>query len=324
MRLAGFRVRAERHFARDADPDAAGPRRDDPDDHAIASWRRARTASKFSTGPTAISAMSTALASRMRARPRSRLRRQDADPSRPDRGLQRDLHAARRGSRAKRARSSRRSSGRKTPRAARSSSTAAWWSGCTPRWRGARSRSRTRSRRWGIDCSRGSPALLATCEEQGRGQDQHLRCASESLSAAHAYRLPGIGLLAAAAFRRNMKPDDLGIIDQRRKIRRLEKQFRLGMHRVERFLRQRVMQFVGSARERGQRRGTVDRDADVGEAVRSAAQLPQHEGQPMAQRQPVRRQLVLLHQIFERRTIGSSGGRYSTELPSWRGRSQAK
>ena len=39
-------------------------------------------------------------ARRMRARPRSRLRRQDADPSGPDRGLQRDLHAAGRGGRA--------------------------------------------------------------------------------------------------------------------------------------------------------------------------------------------------------------------------------
>ena len=36
----------------------------------------------------------------MRAGPRSRLRRQDPDPSRPDRGLQRDLHAAGGGSRA--------------------------------------------------------------------------------------------------------------------------------------------------------------------------------------------------------------------------------
>ena len=30
-----LRVRAERHFAGDADPDAAGPRGDDPDDHAL-------------------------------------------------------------------------------------------------------------------------------------------------------------------------------------------------------------------------------------------------------------------------------------------------
>ena len=45
-------------------------------------------------------------------------------------------------------RSSRRSSCRRTSRAARSGSTAPWWSACTPTWRGARSRSRTRLRRW--------------------------------------------------------------------------------------------------------------------------------------------------------------------------------
>ena len=86
----------------------------------------------------------------MRAGPRSRLRRQDADPSRPDRGLQRDLHAAARRKSHRPARSSRRSSSRRTPRAARSSSTARWWSGCTPRWPGAPLQSRTRSRRWGV------------------------------------------------------------------------------------------------------------------------------------------------------------------------------
>ena len=37
---------------------------------------------------------------------------------------------------------------RKTPRAARFSSMAVWWSDCTPTWRGARSQSLMRSRRW--------------------------------------------------------------------------------------------------------------------------------------------------------------------------------
>ena len=45
---------------------------------------------------------------------------------------------------------------------------------------------------------------------------------------------------------------------------------------------------------------TVDRDADVGEPARSASQLAQHEGEAMAQRQPVRRQILLLHQFLER------------------------
>ena len=146
----GLRVRAERYFARDADPDAAGPRRDDPDDHALhpgdprARPRNSRRALQRYQ-------QRRRLCGRMRAGPRPRLRRQDADPSEPDRGLQRDLHAAGGGSRRKPARSSRRSSSRKTPRAARSSSTAGWWSGCTPTWPSARSRSRTRSRRWGVE-----------------------------------------------------------------------------------------------------------------------------------------------------------------------------
>ena len=57
-----LRVRAQRYFAGDADPHAAGPRRDAADDHALHSGDARLTASKFSTGPTAISAMSTASA----------------------------------------------------------------------------------------------------------------------------------------------------------------------------------------------------------------------------------------------------------------------
>ena len=82
----------------------------------------------------------------MRARPRSRLRRQDADPSRPDRGLQRDLHAAGGGSRA-RPQDHRgvRAAGKRLARRD-FSSTAGWWSGCMPTWQSARSRSRDRDR----------------------------------------------------------------------------------------------------------------------------------------------------------------------------------
>ncbi len=49
------------------------------------------------------------------------------------------------------ARSSPRSNGRRTSRAARSSSTGKWWSGCTPIWPGARLRSPTRSRPRRVD-----------------------------------------------------------------------------------------------------------------------------------------------------------------------------
>lgn len=48
-----------------------------------------------------------------------------------------------------REKSSRRSNCPRTSRAARSASTGRWSSGCMPTWRGARSRLRTRSRRWG-------------------------------------------------------------------------------------------------------------------------------------------------------------------------------
>jgi len=48
----------------------------------------------------------------------------------------------------------------------------------------------------------------------------------------------GNGLLAAADFWRNLQPDDLGIGEQRRKIRPLEKQCRLGMDRIEGLFRQ--------------------------------------------------------------------------------------
>ena len=60
------------------------------------------------------------------------------------------------------------------------------------------------------------------------------------------------------------------------------------------------MQLAGSPGERGQRRRPEDRHANVGETARAAAQAPQREGQAMAQRQPVGRQFVLLHQLFER------------------------
>ena len=162
----------------------------------------------------------------MRASARSRLRRQDADPSRPDRGLQCDLHAARRGSRARHARSSPPSSCRKTPRAAPSSSMAAWSSGCMPRWPSAPSRLPTRSRRWENEFLKCSSPLV----REGRGKSHRLF--AEFLRRPR-MEAAGNGLLAAATLRRDVKARDAGVLDQRRKIRRLEKQFWLGMHGVK-------------------------------------------------------------------------------------------
>ena len=76
---------------------------------------------------------------------RLRLRRQDPDPSRPDRDGERGLRAGRRTRSSAPARSSPPSRCRRTPARARSRSTAAWSSACTPRWRGGRSPSPRRS-----------------------------------------------------------------------------------------------------------------------------------------------------------------------------------
>ena len=72
---------------------------------------------------------------------RPRLRRQDADPPGPDRGLQCHLYAACGRSRACPQNHRRVRACRKTPRAAPYRSTARWWNGCMPTWQGARSRS---------------------------------------------------------------------------------------------------------------------------------------------------------------------------------------
>ena len=84
---------------------------------------------------------------RMRAGPRHGLRRQDADPSEPDRAVQHGVLAERSTRSRRRARSSPRSTCRRTRTRAWCRSTAAWSNACTPRWRGGRSRSRMRSRR---------------------------------------------------------------------------------------------------------------------------------------------------------------------------------
>ena len=108
------------------------------------------------------------LAARMRAGPRHGLRRQDADPSEPDRHLQR---ASSRRPRPRRSRGRRRSSPPsscpRTRTRAWSSSTAAWSRSCTPTWRGARSPSPTRSR-W-RRCREGQLCLAPHGEERSEG-----------------------------------------------------------------------------------------------------------------------------------------------------------
>ena len=101
------------------------------------------------------------LRGRMRAGPRHGLRRQDADPSEPDRAVQHGVLAERRRGRAGAQDSSPRSTCRRTRTRAWCRSTAAWSSACTPRWRGARSRSPMRSRR---KAAAARPDAWETCE----------------------------------------------------------------------------------------------------------------------------------------------------------------
>ena len=67
-----LRVRTERYFAGDADPHAAGPRRDDPDDHALHPGD-ARARARNSRRPLQRHQQYRRLCRRMRAGPRSRL-----------------------------------------------------------------------------------------------------------------------------------------------------------------------------------------------------------------------------------------------------------
>src|SRR4051794_18602373 len=134
------------------------------------------------------------------------------------------------------------------PRAVRSNSMAEWWSGCTPIWRSARSRLPTPSRRWARNNRR-----------SGRQSTKPLR--RPRIEAARDRHI------IAAVFRRNVEADDFGVGDQVRKIRRLEKQFRFGVHRVERLLRQRALDLTTAAGERGERRRAVDRDTNVGQPL---------------------------------------------------------
>src|SRR4029078_6057761 len=97
----------------------------------------------------------------------------------------------------------------------------------------------------------------------------------------------------------DVQADDVGLGDEAEIARGIEEQFWFGMHGVERLLRQGAVHLAGAARERGECRRPEDRDADIGEAVRAAAHAAHRKREAMASRQPVRRQLLLLHQLFE-------------------------
>src|SRR5438128_2037832 len=77
--------------------------------------------------------------------------------------------------------------------------------------------------------------------------------------------------LAAAAFRRNVEAENVGVTEQRGKIRWLEEAFRLGVDGIERFFRQRIAQMAGATRQRAQRRRSKDGDAKIGEPPGAAA-----------------------------------------------------
>src|SRR4051794_41790409 len=85
-----------------------------------------------------------------------------------------------------------------------------------------------------------------------------------------------------------MQADDVAVGDEAEIARGIEEQFWLGMHGVERLLRQCAVQLAGAARERGECRRPEDRNADVGEAVLAAPPAAPRKSDAMAQRQPVR------------------------------------
>src|SRR4029077_20484201 len=123
-------------------------------------------------------------------------------------------------------------------------------------------------------------------------------------SAAKALCCPGMQAsrnweLIAAALRRDVKAENFRGGDQCRKAAGFEEQLRLGMHRIEGLLRQRVAQFVCATGQRRQRRGTIHGDAVTGDPFKPAP-FPKSKRAAMPQREPVRHQFILLHQGNER------------------------
>src|ERR1700722_1783539 len=178
------------------------------------------------------------------------------------------------------------SSCRRMPRAAPSRSKARWWSGCMPIWHAARLLSRIQSRRWRIKRPHGEEALrrqvYAACVDlaapPSRTMTQRgfiLRDAALRLLRMRStkfFRRPGMQaarhrLLVAAALWRDVKSNDAGIADQRRKIPWIEEQFGFGVHGIERLLWQRIAQFAEAVGERGKRRRAENRQPDIGDVL---------------------------------------------------------
>jgi hypothetical protein len=113
--------------------------------------------------------------------------------------------------------------------------------------------------------------------------------------------------LIAAALWRDVQADHIGIGDQSGKVRRLEKELWFCVHGVKRLLRQRMRDLAAASGERGQRGRAIDRDADIGNPLRAAAQAAHRKHHAVAQRQPVRRQLFLLHQVVQDSQAGLVG-----------------
>ena len=144
-RLAGF-VMGTNDLAKETRARLVpGPRADAAVADRPALLPRAFTASRFSTASTTISAMRKASSpNASRASTSASTARRSFIRTRSSRATRRSRRARTKSRR--RARSSRRSNCRRTSPRAWSRSTAAWSSACMPTWRGARWRSRTRSR----------------------------------------------------------------------------------------------------------------------------------------------------------------------------------
>ena len=147
--------------------------------------------------------------------------------------------------------------------------------------------------------------LRIACAISARYAEAGLRCGRSKHrpgygSGAKPLRRPGIEAagnraLVAAALGRDVQPDDVGIADQRGKIRRFEEQPRV----------RREPRKTTSSAARGAARRSGGRARSAPPAHRSQTRisdsrldpprkLAQRESQAVAQRQPVRRQFILL------------------------------
>ena len=141
----GLRHGHQRSRQGDAGAARARPRADGVVAARCACSRRTATASTSSTASTTTSAMPKGFEAECAQAPRHGLRRQDADPSEPDRALQQRVLAERRRGRARAQAHRRVRSAREQGQGRGAGRRPHGRDACTPRWRGARSRSPTRS-----------------------------------------------------------------------------------------------------------------------------------------------------------------------------------